>query len=125
MITASQFARSYASTWAVLTPMSEEFVRHVNGVWCERIFAPVRSRVSRFRLAVVNEVAFQIFLKEAQNDRPVRSLFVSEKEADEILQAVISDRRWTNLGTVARFSIDERHEITALFYRLKHFFLGD
>src|SRR3954452_10876961 len=58
MITASQFARQYASTWAVLTPMSEEFVRHVNGIWCEGACetrtvpgqsAAGRSRVFRMR----------------------------------------------------------------------------
>ena len=125
MITASEFARQYASTWAVLTPMSEEFVRHVNGVWCERMFAPVRSRVSRYRRALVNEVAFQIFAKEAQNRATERSLFVSQVAADAMLQEIVSDQRWARLGEAQQLNIYERHEISALVHRLRLFFLRD
>ena len=126
MIDAAQFARSYASTWAVLTPMSEEFVRHVNGVWCKRIFPAVRSRrVLQSRRAFINEVAFRIFSREAQGGQTARSLFVGEKEATDELQRLMLDERWARFGDVAGFNVYERHEITALLYRLRAFFQRD
>lgn len=124
MITASQFARQYASTWAVLTPMSEEFVRHVNGAWCERIYTPIRSKVSRYRRALVNEIAFQIFANKARTGRS-SGLNELEEEVDIIFQKIIKNERWAWLSDTNELNDLERQEIDALAQRLRYFFLRD
>jgi hypothetical protein len=120
MITASQFARQYASTWAILTPMSEEFVRHVNGAWCERIYTPIRSKVSRYRRALVNEAAFQIFANETRS-----GLYRREEDIDIIFQKIMANERWSRHGDTNEINEFERQEIDYLAQRLRYFFLHD
>jgi hypothetical protein len=124
MITASQFARQYASAWAVLTPMSEEFVRRVNGASCERVYTPVRSKVSRHRRASVNEIAFQLFAKEGRTGRGL-GLYEREEEAHKIFRELIENERWARLGNANELNEFEQQEIDNLAQRLRFFFLRD
>src|ERR1700676_3761976 len=98
MITASQFARQYASAWATLSPMSEEFVRHVNGASCERVYSPVRFRVSPLRRSLVNEIAFRIFMRQARDGS--RSKGPSDI-VETTFHDITRDERWARLGSAA------------------------
>ena len=102
--------------------MSEQFVRNVNGAWCEELYRPIRSRVSQHRRALVNEIAFRLFSNEAATGRRSGSPFVREDEANEIFEEIIQSERWAHLRRVAEPDIYERREISVLKHRLRHFF---
>jgi hypothetical protein len=55
------FAQSYSSTWRLLAPATDLFVRKVNLMLREREFAPLTSTVLPERRGFINETAFQFF----------------------------------------------------------------
>jgi hypothetical protein len=55
------FAQSYSSTWRLLAPAADLFVRKVNSMLREREFSPLQSAVLPERRGFINEAAFQFF----------------------------------------------------------------
>jgi hypothetical protein len=105
--------------------MSEEFVRHVNGAWYERVYSPVRYRVSPSRRSLVNEIAFRIFLRQARDGSRSRGLLSASDVVDATFQEIITDERWARLSGAAPIDIYERREINTLRNRLRTFFPHD
>jgi hypothetical protein len=122
VISETEFARRYTSTWRMLTPMTEDFVRHVNGSWCVERFAPLRSRkVRRERHAIINEVAFRAFVlglgaKATDQSNPI--------SPSRLLNAAISELSDDQLWARKASPLDQDEHIQAneLRQRLTIFF---
>lgn len=61
MISETAFSQSFSSTWRLLAPATDLFVRKVNSMLREREFAPLNSTVLPERRGFINEAAFQFF----------------------------------------------------------------
>ena len=119
MISETEFASRYSSTWRMLAPMTEDFVRYVNGAWYERKFAALRSRhVQPQRRSIVNEVAFQAFALDIFNEQSEEPNFFFDPFSSAIEQ-VANDERWSAQG---RLNTYERQESVILYQRLNQYF---
>ena len=61
MTSETAFAQSFASTWRLLAPATDLFVRKINTMYREREFAPLRSVVAPERRGLINEAGFELF----------------------------------------------------------------
>ena len=125
MISETQFARQYASAWRTLTPMSEQFVRNVNGAWCEQVFSPIRSRLLPFRRWLRNEIAFRVFVADMQVSPRPQSLFISNDMVNQIFDNIQTDERWRKLRVQDPLYQPERQEVETIWRRLIQFFCRD
>ena len=61
MISEVAFARDYGSSWRMMTPLMDGFVRQLNAGLYDRDFPPSGAATAANRRAFVNEVAFEVF----------------------------------------------------------------
>jgi hypothetical protein len=66
MISATEFARSHTSTWKILAPTMDLFVKRMNASMLEREFPPLHSSTVSHRIAFVNEIGFELFQGAAE-----------------------------------------------------------
>lgn len=116
MISETEFARRYTSSWRILTPMTEDFVRHVNGSWCVQMFAPLRNKdVLPRRRSVVNEIAFRALVIENHQSKVMADAELLLLAAAELA----CDPRW--VGKVDQLDEYEEEEAWLLLFRLRQF----
>src|ERR1700761_916319 len=112
------FAQSYSSTWRMLAPATDLFVRKVNSMLREREFAPLKSIVLPERRGFINEAAFEFF-------RIRREWFNSSRPTDELMPTAAEAAR-TTISRIERIdpavipdpSDAERDELLAIAERL-------
>ena len=66
MISATEFGRSHTSTWKILAPTMDLFVKRMNAFGLERKFPPLQSTTVSHRVAFVNEIGFELFRGAAE-----------------------------------------------------------
>jgi hypothetical protein len=124
LISETAFSHGFSSTWKVLAPATDLFVRKLNAALRQREFVPLKSSVPPDRRAFINEVAFQLFR--------LRSLG-SELSAgnDNLILAATESSRLTisrieriPLTDIAGPTDDERTDVVAQLDRLLFFFRG-
>jgi hypothetical protein len=117
------FAQSYSSTWRLLAPATDLFVRKVNTMYREREFAPVESIVAPERRGFINEVAFELFRSRRawfRNLGQAKRVLVSE--AVELARITISRIERMQPSDIVVPSDAEEAEIDLLAERLQLFF---
>jgi hypothetical protein len=104
----------------MLTPMTEDFVRHVNGSWCIKRFTPLRStRVRRERHAVINETAFRAFVLGESRSGDVTGTPPSELLVTAMTE-LSTDPLWIRkVGHLDQYELEQANELR---FRLSRFF---
>jgi len=69
MTSETKFAQEHTSTWRLLTPAMDIFVRKINLQLYEREFAVLQSAVAPSRRGLVNEVAFNVYSYAPDSDQ--------------------------------------------------------
>jgi hypothetical protein len=116
------FAQSYSSTWRLLAPATDLFVRKVNLMLREREFAPLVSTVVPERRGFINEAAFQFF-------RIRRQMFNWNRPRNELVSIAAEEAKAT-ISRIERIDpIDisdpvgvEEDEVLVIAERLQMFF---
>lgn len=121
VITEKQFALFYSSFWDALCPMTEEYVRTINGS-VDRFAKPVRSDSLNQKRGLINELSFLLAGEAARTRQSPYALRVEEVEAsaDEALHHVSSLRAY-NRQIVTVLDEDDTKEARVLAGRLLYF----
>jgi len=61
MISEIVFVRDYTSFWRTISPLSEDFVRHINMHVLDRYEAELITKTVTSRRAIINEIGFELF----------------------------------------------------------------
>jgi hypothetical protein len=116
------FSQSFSSTWRMLTPATDLFVRKVNSILRQREFAPLKSTVLPERRGFINEAAFEFFRirREWFNFSRPRDELMSR--AAEAAKATICRIERIDPAVIPDPSEAEGDELLAIAERLQMFF---
>ncbi len=123
MISEIAFASNFTSVWRSLTPTSEIFVRRINAGLYERVFPQSDSIAAPDRRALINEVAFTLFVRYGGaliNRIPLSTLEVAE--CFTAAQQVVTQLDRVRSSYVAQLDDIEKIEAVAQATRLAIFF---
>jgi hypothetical protein len=122
VISETSFAQSYSSTWRLLAPATDLFVRKVNSMLREREFAPLNSTILPERRGFINESAFQFFRIRRQmfNWSRTRNELISM--AAEVAKATICRIERIDPADISNPVGVEEDDIVAIAERLQAFF---
>ncbi len=122
MTSETTFSHSFSSTWRLLAPATDLFVRKVNSMLREREFAPLISTVLPERRGFINEAAFQFFRirREWFNWTLPRSELISMAAA--AAKATICRIEGINLSDIPDLDGAEEDELILIGERLQMFF---
>lgn len=122
MTSETAFSQSFSSTWRLLAPATDLFVRKVNSMLREREFAPLNSTIAPERRGFINEAAFHVF-------RIRREAFNWGRPRDELLSKAAEAAKATicRIERIEPASIPdplevEEDDIIAIAERLEMFF---
>ena len=127
MISETTFASNFTSVWKSLTPTSELFVRKINGGLYERVFTPMNSVTAPSRRALINEVAFTLFVRHGDTLVPHNARRVSDLEIAAcfaVAHEAITRLDRVHSSDVAEMDRTESDEAVRQAIRLATFFLA-
>ncbi|MGB4057256.1 MAG: hypothetical protein WBK77_04150 [Alphaproteobacteria bacterium] len=123
MISEIAFIRDHTSFWRTISPLSEDFVRHINVQVLDRHETELISKIGTSRRAIINEVGFELFCRCRKTDSTLDDLVSGEiEDIASKASAYISHLRtkapnfWSNLNG------DEIEESKEIGRRLLNFF---
>lgn len=120
MTSETSFAEQHTSTWRMLTPTIDIYIRRINLELYERQFPPLQSEVRPDRRGFVNEVAFNIFCEEPRT-------IPLNKWADSSFTKAVAEAKLqiAALGESTIYyspTFDEIDDIQQQVYRYRSFF---
>lgn len=80
MISEIAFIRDHTSFWRTISPLSEDFVRHINVRVLDRHENEFISKIGTSRRAIINEVGFELFCRCRKTGSPLEDIVSSEIE---------------------------------------------
>lgn len=122
MISEKKFATAYTSFWQQNLPMADAFIRRVNLDY-ERYLTPLKSYIRPQRRALVNEIAFRLFIDTLTNTEVKHNKYESilDKICHEATQYIARLRGSTDMN-FEEPSAHEKGEAVTIADRLGYFF---
>ncbi|WP_435641123.1 hypothetical protein [Micavibrio aeruginosavorus] len=123
MISEIEFIREHTSFWRTISPLSEDFVRHINIHVLDRAHSALNEKSATSRRALINEVSFRIFCRSAQEKKSIDSTLESDlKNITEETVKYISGLRDKAPNFDQSLNVDEVQEIKKISEKLFSFF---
>jgi len=122
LISETTFSQGYSSTWKLLAPATDLFVRKVNSMLREREFAPLVSTVAPERRGFVNETAFEFFRIRRVMFNAIRPRAELMSMAAEAAKTTIARIERIEPASIPNPGGEEEDDILAIAERLQLFF---
>jgi hypothetical protein len=122
VISETKFSHGFSSTWRILAPATDLFVRKLNALLRQREFAPLESSTLPERRAFINEVAFHLFRLDSLRTQLITTDSGLISTAIQSARLTVSRFERLPATNIADPADDERIEIVAQVSRLRQFF---
>lgn len=122
MISATGFAASHTSTWKMLAPTTDLYVKRLNASMLTRVFAPLDSVTAPSRRALINEIAFELFSAVMRKETSARLDPIDLENATNAAKALVARMRKVDVEQIDRPSSEELRDSSEQARRLQAFF---
>jgi len=122
MTSETAFAQHHTSTWRLLAPALDLFIRKINLQLYDREFPVLNSDVASNRRGFINEIAFSVYCAAPSSERAKKSASEAFQRAVKDAREKISRLEAIPADTIASPTSIEITDCTEQGRRLRHFF---